>query len=77
MRDDRPTGEVPTTCPYGDPLGEGGVLVGWFPCGCPAALDNHRGHRTYSCQVCREKRRWKTVCYSPPHLGGGHPVSRR
>jgi hypothetical protein len=74
---DRPHGDdqrSPATCPYGDPLGPGLVIVGWSPCGCQAG---RRGHRTYRCRLCLERRRWQTVCYFPEHLGGGHPETRR
>ncbi|GAB3681559.1 hypothetical protein GCM10027589_51530 [Actinocorallia lasiicapitis] len=58
---------APTTCPYGHPLGPGRVLVGWKPCGCDGARDAG-GHRTYSCNACRElSDRRETLCYFPPH----------
>ena len=40
----------PTRCPAGHLLA-GNVNVGWTPCACSAEA---RGHRTYTCQTCKE-----------------------
>ncbi|MEU5879401.1 hypothetical protein [Spirillospora sp. NPDC047279] len=65
---------VPFLCPYGHELGAGRVLVGWSPCDCPPALGWHRGHRTFECRACAEQRERVSICYLPPHVGGGHPA---
>lgn len=70
---DRPTGGPPTTCPRGHQLGPGLVLNGWAPCGCTST---RRGHSTVQCVECMEAG-WTNVRYDLPHLGGGHPVTRR
>lgn len=66
-------GQMLATCPNGHPLQPGHVLVGWSPCGCEAALANHRGHRTVQCLDCHDSGE-TMVCYDPPHpVGAGHP----
>ncbi|GAA4522611.1 hypothetical protein GCM10023191_102110 [Actinoallomurus oryzae] len=56
----------PTRCPRGHRLGPGRIVVGWWPCECPAALDNFGGHQTWLCGPCREEG-WTTRRYDPPH----------
>ena len=63
------TDHVPTTCPYGHPLGARRMVVGWSPCQCPPALARHRGHRTYLCLACRGHNR-TSLCYEPYHVHG-------
>ncbi|MFG2005010.1 hypothetical protein ACGFNU_38285 [Spirillospora sp. NPDC048911] len=58
---------VPFLCPYGHPLGENKVLVGWIPCDCTPALSWHRGHRSFQCRVCQEQEGRTSICYLPPH----------
>ena len=68
----RPTGEEPTHCPHGHPLGPGQVLVGWSPCSCPGAAFG--GHRTFRCRACIDGGE-EMVMYRPEHLderGPGH-----
>ncbi|MFF0526566.1 hypothetical protein ACFYTC_48440 [Actinomadura nitritigenes] len=66
----------PRVCPYGHRLTAGQVLVGWSPCLCAEATGPRRrglwGHRTYTCWQCH-RYAITSVCYDPPHLGGGHP----
>lgn len=63
---------VPAVCPYGHELRPGHVLVGWSPCMCPPAWERHGGHRTYSCEDCRERYGISMICYLPEHSTARH-----
>jgi hypothetical protein len=63
---------APRMCPYGHELRPGHVLVGWSPCMCPPAWERHGGHRTYSCEDCRERYGISMICYLPEHSTAHH-----
>jgi hypothetical protein len=60
-------------CAAGHVLHAGRYVVGWLPCGCPAARGG--GHRTWTCLACVEQGRGpESTLYDGRHEGGFAPA---